>query len=542
MPKKKTRNGFAVEIAAAIAGFHSVLSIRLDALAMAQNRTVLYHETLHERILTRTPDGVTHLRLKHLSANPDVALNIHDWAEEWCNEIEQHAALAHETIATYCAIKQDDTDDHQTAIKSLSAKYQEWYRSLADPIDAVFQSSYLQYLVGWQIAELCFTSPFPTRLAASDSQTEVGLHDQERPNWRLRCILERLTQPLLSKLLADLEETTTMPIQSEEAWKKLPPAAQQELDRYLSQVIRRWAAGQDFGIDTSLTFGDWHRAAVKVVERVDRVEGVETSEPDPDLEVIRLTEAHLGNRQMARPAYVEPLSAPQFERLIQNGSEFLLISSATFSGSFDNRQWIAALESRHDLGGAGVSTSDLERLLTERRARIHRGQETRAISTILVGVQRPSDFADHLKHFVQLFGDPDGQAPGETDSWNTLLFYLSGSYVEHLRALEGALDHMAFVALPLSFNATGGLGVGIAPGAKQRYDLVLHLVHCLVGGRETRMCRILNPLASGYAMRLEDDIARRSKATRVPPDQLDADFYGGAARLVGLVTALWPVY
>ena len=63
----KMSSGYAAEVKAAVAGFHSILSISLDALSLAQNPTIMFHETLHERISTRTPDGFTHLRLKHLS-------------------------------------------------------------------------------------------------------------------------------------------------------------------------------------------------------------------------------------------------------------------------------------------------------------------------------------------------------------------------------------------------------------------------------------------------------------------------------------------
>ncbi|MET4065229.1 hypothetical protein ABID58_000003 [Bradyrhizobium sp. S3.2.6] len=317
--------------------------------------------------------------------------------------------------------------------------------------------------------------------------------------------------------------------------------------RLRAYVIRSWAAGQDFGIDTTLTFGDWHQAAVKVVEMVNALEGLDPPEPDPDLEAIRITETRLGNRQMVRPVEAGQLSSNEFERLIGNGPEYLLISSATFSGAFGDRQWIAALESYDDgskgtLGGAAFPTSDLEFLLRERRDRIRGGREVRTISTILVGVETPKDMAEHLRHFAKLVGDAGGPSSEGSDGWNQLLFYLAGSYVELIRVVERAWDHMAFIAVPLSFNATGALGVGAAPGVQQPFDLVLHLVHCRGGGRETRMCRILNPIASGYAMRIEDEIVTQGKGTRILPDQLDENFYAYAARIVGLVTALWPEY
>ncbi|WP_407116185.1 hypothetical protein [Bradyrhizobium sp. LMG 9283] len=545
--KKKTGNGFAVEIEAIVAGFHSILFMQLDALTTSQSPTVATHETLHERILTRTPDGATHLHLKHLSANPDVNNDIRDWAQRWCKEIESNAGLAHETVATYCTIKQEDVTSQQSAIDALVPSYQVWYRSLADRIDPVFHSSYLQYLIGWFVAELCFTTPFPARLAASGLEAQPDLDAQEQPNWRLGRILERLTHSLLSDLLAVLEKATSVSIQSEDAWRSLPLPASVELDRQLSQVIRNWAVSQDFGIDTTLTFGDWHQAELNVVKMLNDLEGLETPEPDPDLEVIRITETRLGNRQMVRPVETGNASNTEFERLIESGPEYLLISSATFSGAFDDRQWIAALESydgesQGTLGGATFPTSDLEFLLRERRDRIRGGQDVRAISTILVGIETPKDMAEHLEHFAKLIGDAGDPSSGGPDGWDHLLFYLAGSYVELVRLVERTWDHVAFIAVPLSFNATGGLGVGTAPGAQQPFHLVLHLVHCRGGGRETRMCRILNPIASGYAMRIEHEIATRGKGTRIMPDQLDEHFYAYAARIVGLVTALWPEY
>lgn len=82
-------------------------------MAAARNSTVAFPEMMRERILMRTPDGLTHLRLKQLSVSTTASDDTREWASHWCREIEQASASAHETIATFCGIKQADVEEQQ---------------------------------------------------------------------------------------------------------------------------------------------------------------------------------------------------------------------------------------------------------------------------------------------------------------------------------------------------------------------------------------------------------------------------------------------
>jgi hypothetical protein len=546
----KISSGYAAEVRAAVAGFHSILSISLDALSLAQNPTITFHETLHERILMRTPDGFTHLRLKHLSVTPTVSEETRTWARSWCREIERNSAVAHESIATYCAIKQSDLHEHQSAIEALSPPYRAWYQSLANLIDPVFPASYVQYLIGWFIAELCFSTSLPERIASVDLDTAIALENQERPNWRLERILERLTAEAMTGLLGAVQASTTTDIQREEVWESVPIPVRKELDGKLSKVIRGWGARQDFGVDTAAAYGDWRQITGKVADRLDVLEGSVMPLPPlthADAEAGRLTETRLINRRMARPNLPAAVSDEQLDKLAIGGPQPLLVASATFAGDCETRQWIVALEGREEvshgvIAGGSTSTEGLWRLLDARRREITAGRAPRPFSTFLVGVRTPREFAEHMGCFLAHMCDPARTRPVETYGWGRLMWYMSGDYIELLRVTGGASDHIAFLGVPLSLTATGELGVGQAPGANRKFDLVLHFAHATKLGIETRLIRIFNPLASGYAMQAEDKIVSQGKGTRRKLDEFGDDARMQLARIAGLVTALWPEY
>ncbi|MBY3381692.1 hypothetical protein [Rhizobium laguerreae] len=282
MSCRKLGSGYAAEIDAVVAGFHSVLSISLDALSLAENPTVTFHEVLHERILMRTPDGLTHLRLKQLSVECAADEGTRNWAAQWCEAIEQESAIAHESIATYCGIKQAACKEHPAAIAALSADYLSWFQSLAEPIDKVFYASYVQYLIGWFLAELCFSTSMPARICLNRPGSAIVFADDEKPNWRLERILDRFSEEEMKDLLRCLQAVTTVDIQSEDAWEALPIQDQKSLDGQLSKTIREWAEERDFGLDTTVAYGDWGALTSKVVTHLDSLEGGEMPSPlDP---------------------------------------------------------------------------------------------------------------------------------------------------------------------------------------------------------------------------------------------------------------------
>jgi hypothetical protein len=266
-----------------------------------------------------------------------------------------------------------------------------------------------------------------------------------------------------------------------------------------------------------------------------------------DVEAGRNTEARLINRRMARPDIPETFSDELLERLTKAGPQPLLIASSTFSGVCATRSWIVALEdgdgvSRGELSGGSTSTEGLWRLLDARRREIDLGRAPRTISTCLIGVQTLADLADHMKRFFARMSDPSHDLPPEAHGWDRLLWYMSGNYIEALRLLASDSDGVGFLDVPLSFDPRGQIGVGMAPDSTRRPSLTLHCTHLVKWGVEARWARILNPVASGYAMRVEDEIVASGKGVRKMFDSVDQVTVKTLARIVGLVTALWPEY
>jgi hypothetical protein len=544
--------GYATETRAVVAGFHSILGISLDALAAAQNRNVTLHETMHDRILTRTPDGLAHLRLKELSVDSLASSDAQIWAQAWCREIELHAAVAHESVATYCSIKIDAPGAQAAAIDALSAPYRVWYDGLAERIDAVFASSYVQYLIGWFLAELSFSTSFSSRLPDVPLTAPIGLLDSERPDRRFAAVLERLTPGALQSLLAELTSTATINIQSEAAWDSLPLVDRKILESKVSAAIRAWGSGQDLGIDTVVVFGDWGDITEKLIEKIEALEGSAntTSSRAPsheEAEAGRITAARLLNRAIGRPSSPPPVTRDQLNALAADGPQTLLLASATFEGDCEGRQWIVAVEqrggpSRGVLAGTSASTQDLWYLLEARRNALHQGLTARPISNFLVGVSTPRAFADHLERILAHMTDRTRGIPLEGYGWDRLMWYASGNFIEFLRNLASFADFAAILAVPLSFTPQGRIGVGRAPDGGREFDFVLHLIHAVASGVELRLLRILNPLASGYAMEVEDRIVAQGRGIRRRLEEFDENTQMRLAQIVGQVTTLWPEF
>ncbi len=542
--------GYAAEIDGAVAGFHAILSISLNALAAARNPTVTFHELMHERILMRTPDGLTHLRLKQLSVATTAGDDTREWASHWCREIEEASVIAHETIATFCSVKQVDVEEQQPAIAALPPDYLTWFRSLSDRIDSIFHASYVQYLLAWFIAELCFSSPFSQRITSERPGNPIGLSEYEKPNWRLSLILEAFSEDAMTQLLKNLKASAEIDIQSETAWATLPLEKRMALDSALSKIIRDWGAQKDFGVDTSMAYADWGVLTGNVASHIDELEcgGTRVSWlTHQEAEASRLSETTLINRRLNRPENPDALSKEQLSQFSEELPAKLLIATAHFSGAFADRQWLIALEplksgSQGLLAGGMTSTEGLGHLLQMRKEKIGSGHRQMPLSTFLIGVNTQHELADHMRHLHPLMSDSTGNLPPVSYGWDWLLWYISGDYISLIKSISDASDHIAFLAVPLSFRSAGNIGVGGAPGASEPFDLVLHIAHTTKTGNEARFVRILNPLASGYAFSAEDEIIKKGKATRRRLSEFSDDTMSQFARIVGLIEAIWPEY
>lgn len=546
----KHSSGFAVEIDGAVAGFHAILSISLDAHATARSSTVAFHEAIHERILMRTPDGFVHLGLKQLSVAATASEETRQWASRWCSEIEQCSAIAHETIATYCGIKQADVAEHDAAIEALPPEYLGWFRSLADRIDSVFYASYVQYLLGWFVGELCFSTSFSHRVSSEAPGDKVILSEDEKPDARLARILETLCKDVLGYLLENLKRATGLDIQNEAAWDALPHEERMQLDLALSKIIREWGAQMDFGVDSFVAYSSWGEITGKVARRFNGLEGGLKGTrwlTHEKAEACRLSETTLINRQMSRPLEPEILSDEQLTQLSDEFPAGLTITSTSFSGEFNDRQWLVALEGQETdsqgvLAGGLTSTEGLVHLLRLRKAAIDNGRPQIPLTNFLVGVATQHELADHMARLLPLMSDAKGKLPPASYGWDWLLWYLSGDYIGFIDAISNSSDHIAFLAVPLSFSQQGNIGVGRAPGSGKSYDLVLHIAHMVKGGSDARFVRILNPLASGYAISAEEEVISNGRAERRSLAELPADAFSQFARIVGLIEAVWPEY
>ncbi|MCL2645794.1 MAG: tetratricopeptide repeat protein [Phycisphaerales bacterium] len=221
---------FAMELKSVVAGYYTGDRTAIMATD-THDLVVQHHELIHERICTSTLDGLSLwalLMLKRVREN-GVATPGHVAAS--ADELIQKSRFAQEVGATYLGVKSMPPDSHDSILERLPPEYSSYFNEMKNVLDRHVKTSYLQYLVGWNIVTLAFWSPLLTRLVAAEFQTPVTLAEEETPDFRLRSLLgtcARLPVSEWDALMSRLQTTADMfcaehgcrtwNLQDEEAW------------------------------------------------------------------------------------------------------------------------------------------------------------------------------------------------------------------------------------------------------------------------------------------------------------------------------------
>lgn len=188
----------------AIAGYHDGVGARVIDTA-APSPLVSLHEAMHGRIFRETPDGQVHASYclaAERRALPDAVLAAVRTSSQICFEVSR---LPHESFATYLSIKSLPASEESTYLRQLTPEYLQYFRPLSDRIDEFFPSSYLQFLIAWNLAVLVFSSPLLERFQTLDVSIPVDLSPDENPAHRLTLLLREFERSAMSQLSGGLE-------------------------------------------------------------------------------------------------------------------------------------------------------------------------------------------------------------------------------------------------------------------------------------------------------------------------------------------------
>ena len=191
---------------AAAAGWHDGQKMTVS-ITDSDDLVVAFHEKLHEEVFLGTPDGqvlsnLLWLEEAYLGGRPGIPVAVRASVDTLMGAVPH----AHEVVATYLAIKLMPVDQQARQVDQLLKAYSTWYARLSSVVDATFRSSYLQYVVGWNVAVVTFSSPLLGRMAATDLNVPIRLQPQESPAWRLARVLDALRAGDHADLLARLND------------------------------------------------------------------------------------------------------------------------------------------------------------------------------------------------------------------------------------------------------------------------------------------------------------------------------------------------
>jgi len=268
---------FQLELQTYAAGSHDGTKAMIS-LSFSTDGMVVTHEAIHERIFATTPDGhllavLARLVLQREDFDPAPPPTLDD-----LNMMLFDASrFAHEAVATYLGVKYLSPVNEPRAVASLPSDYQCYYRALSDVIDPVFRSSYLQALIGWNVAVVTFSSPLLARFVAADLGTPLQLHDNEHPEKRIRTLIDLLRHHDLTALERQVQMTAAetcralgvepWDVQSEGAWEA-HRAIGDSVEVEISSVARAWLQ-QESGLPV-LTDDAQHEAFDRLAALVGR--------------------------------------------------------------------------------------------------------------------------------------------------------------------------------------------------------------------------------------------------------------------------------
>jgi len=232
-----------------LSGFHDLerWAVRHEAVDMD---IVGLHEAHHDRALTETPFGLAQMLFRRVTRLcTDGGVQAH--AAAWTKELLDASRSTHERWATYLSVKTLPADRHQEALRLHPQEYLAYYDGVARIVDPALHSSFLQFIVGMVLLEVCLSPRLLERLCAEGATSPAAVHPDEAPDHRFGTLADTLTPATVNDLarvtIRDVRDCArslglpgTFNPQVEEHWTALPLQTALRLERSAELAARGW--------------------------------------------------------------------------------------------------------------------------------------------------------------------------------------------------------------------------------------------------------------------------------------------------------------
>jgi len=200
------------------------------------------HEDFHDLIFRSMPDGQLHSALIQINARASGRF------AGLIRDLFYASEFPHEVFATYLSVKSFPSHEHQKMVEAYPATYRQYYDHLSRLLDARFGSSYLQYLVAFNMANTVFSSFFIRRFL-EDPQPDLRPTLKETSAYRLEVLTHALSNNLVvDELIERLQGEATAistdklhsvwDIRNEEGWENAQRETAQNVEFALSALLR----------------------------------------------------------------------------------------------------------------------------------------------------------------------------------------------------------------------------------------------------------------------------------------------------------------
>ncbi|MCL2645792.1 MAG: hypothetical protein FWD61_02170 [Phycisphaerales bacterium] len=440
---------------------------------------VQHHESVHERICTQTPDGLSLGVLLMLAQAGESGITTPKHLATSADKLIQRSRFAQEVGATYLCVKVMQSDSHDSVLARLDTEYSNYFNVMKRVLDHRVKSSYLQYLVGWNIASTAFRSPLLERLVATGFQTPITLAENESPDFRLKSLLEtcdRLSASEWSDLMGRLQATADMfcaergwrtwNLQDEDAWVEAGKVVDTEQVEIALSVKNLWGTFEklaDFPIFPAEADEPLY-LQLQALLRNFEIDFVLYHQPRlgdaPDQ--LRKAEAWgAGNAKIMNPfAWQVP---SRNDHVLQDDSlRDSPLAAMTLVGCPDfkkkGRTWIfeALSVGKDDAEKQTIigSTSEehVVRWLRHRRSHVEEGHPVVPL-TLLVAIHDASDYTRTTNEIINATFVRKPDASLFLPDGDQVLWYVDGNLVDWLEEVTGAARKAETVATTVSYVA-----------------------------------------------------------------------------------------
>lgn len=198
---------FSLVLASSAAGYHDGLHLAVDIKTLA-DPVIACHEGVHQKIFSDTPDGqVLSSFLMLLGVKKEWGQALPTSVEPLANLLVKNSRFAHETVATYLAIKLFSPGPGDKVYERLPAKYKEYYNTLADVVEKLSDRSRVQRVMAEAISDIVFDSYYQARLVDTGLESAPDPDPEELPDERLRRALDTLSHSEAKQLAETLNTT-----------------------------------------------------------------------------------------------------------------------------------------------------------------------------------------------------------------------------------------------------------------------------------------------------------------------------------------------